>query len=286
MAGKTILITGGSAGIGLTTAEEAARAGASHIALLARNRKNALEAEKLIRKAGPSTNVSVITCDLDDFDSVREAASVLKGEGVAFDVVFLNAGAMMLPQGKTKQGLEQTIGSNHFAHFLLTKLIRETDLIKEKGRVVVLSSDAPFYWPDGFNIDDLHWTKRPYSTTGAYAASKLANILMAQELQNQFTAEGKGRIAVSVHPGVVRTRVVREPGMIRNIALLIYPLYWSATLSPLEGSQCSLYAATTSDDIAGKYLRKLRVSNVPKHVNDENARALWAISEKTIAESS
>ena len=281
LAGKSIAITGGNNGIGLETSIEAARAGASHITLLCRSRTGALEAEKLIKKAGPSTNVSIITCDLSDLSTIHEAGSVLKGEGIKFDVLFLNAGAMMQPYGVTKDGFESQIGPNHFGHFLLTHLIRQADLLNEKARVVVLSSNAPAFWP-GFDIDDLHWQKRPYSITNAYAASKSANIMMASELQKKFDAEGKGRIAVSLHPGFVRTKVVREASWIRVALYFLYPIYWSISLSPLEGAQCSLYAATTTENIKGLFLNNLRPSKLPVDVSDEIAHKLWLVSEKTL----
>lgn len=235
----------------------------------------------MIVKAGARPgSVSIVNCDLSDWSSVREAGKVLAAEGIKFDVLFLNAGVMALPQGKTKEGFESHIGPNHFGHFLLTHLIRESDLLNEKARVIIVSSDAPYLFKNSLDLDDLNWEKRPYSRTHAYSASKSANILMAMELHRQFQLEGKGRQAISLHPGFVRTKVVRDPSFIQAIFFLLYPLTWTVSLSPLEGTQCSLHAATTDEDIGGKYLHKLRPRQTLPEITPENARKLWSISEK------
>lgn len=279
-------ITGGNIGIGITTAEECARAGAAHITILCRNLKAAAEAEKAIAKArtDPNTKISVVSCDLGDLNSVRESVKVLQGEAVHFDVLFLNAGVMMVPQGLTKDGFETHIGVNHYGHFLLVNLIHQADLLKAGARVVCLSSHAHYTWSKGFDINDLNFERRPYTSGNAYSASKTANILMAKELQRRFQIEGKGRTAISLHPGFVRTKMVREPGLTRFIVMLVYPLYWSVSLSPVEGVQCSLYAATTPDisHIAGKFLENLVVSEPLECVNSANAKRLWEVSERAV----
>lgn len=280
-------ITGGNVGIGLTTAEECARAGASHITILCRNLTAAREAEKSILAARTDldTKVSVVSCNLGDLESVRESVKVLQNEGVKFDVLFLNAGVMMVEQGRTKDGSETHIGINHYGHFLLVNLVLQAQLLNEFGRVVCLSSHAHYTWWNGFDINDLNFEKRPYTSGNAYSASKTANILMALELQRLFDMEGKGRLAVSLHPGFVRTKLVREPSLARNLLIIpLYPLYWAVSLSPVEGVQCSLYAATSEDvdSIRGQFLENLRVAQPLSNVNSENAKRLWEISEKAV----
>lgn len=206
------------------------------------------------------------------------------GEAVKFDVLFLNAGVMMVPQGTTKDGFETHIGVNHFGHFFLVNLILQAQLLQEKARVICLSSHAHYTWSKGFDINDLNFEKRPYTSGNAYSASKTANILMAMELNRRFHIEGKGRVAIALHPGFVRTKLVRDPGLVRMMLMLLYPLYWSVSLSPVEGVQCSLHAATTPnvDKIAGKFLENLLVAKPLDNVNSENAKRLWEVSEKSV----
>jgi NAD(P)-dependent dehydrogenase (short-subunit alcohol dehydrogenase family) len=280
---KSVCITGGNVGIGLTTAEECARAGALNVVILCRNVKSAAEAEESIRGCATNTKFEVLTvaCDLGDLASVRLAVKILEEANKPFDILFLNAGLMMVEKGTTKDGFETHIGVNHFGHFLLTNLILKANLLKENGRVVSLTSSANRIWSNAFDIEDLNFTRRPYSAASAYAASKTANILMMQELQRRFDVEGKGRIAASVHPGFVRTKLMRESS--KYFLLPIYPLYWAVSLSPKEGTQNSLYAATSPDmkQLGGRYLENLRPAK-PSHDDPELAVKFWEESEKAV----
>lgn len=251
--------------------------------LLCRNAKTAAESEKAAKAAAshPNFRVETVACDLGDMKTIRDCVSVLEASKERFDVLFLNAGVMMVGEGKTKDGFETQIGVNHFGHFLLTILMLKANLLKEGGRVVALSSMAQKYWPKGFKLDDLNWEKRPYSSSEAYAASKSANTLMVQELQRRFDAEGKGRIATAVHPGFVRTKLVREESFAKYFLFAIYPLFWLVSLSPVQGVQCSLYAATAPEvaNMGGKYFENLKPAT-PTQNSPEVAAILWRISEE------
>lgn len=229
----------------------------------------------------PSFRVETIACDLGDLKTVRDCVSVLSASKEKFDVVFLNAGVMMVEEGKTTDGFETHIGVNHFGHFLLTNLLLKENLLNESARVVALSSMAQKYWPRGFSLEDLNWEKRKYSSSEAYSASKAANILMMQELQRKFDAEGKKRIATSVHPGFVRTKLTREESLAKYFLFAIFPLYWLVSLSPREGVQCSLYAATAPEvaNMGGTYFENLRPAT-PTQSSPEVAAELWKISEE------
>lgn len=280
---KSILITGGNVGLGKTTAEECAKAGAAYIVLLCRNTMTAVEVEKSARALAthPTFRIETVACDLGDLKTVRDCAGVLSASKERFDVLFLNAGVMMVDEGKTVDGFETHIGINHFGHFLLTNLILKANLLNEGARVVALSSMAQKYWPKGFRLDDLNWERRKYSSSEAYSASKSANVLMMQELQRKFDTEGKGRIATAVHPGFVRTKLTREESFAKYFLLAIFPLYWLVSLSPREGVQCSLYAATAPEvaTMGGTYFENLKPAT-PTESSPDVAAALWAISEQ------
>lgn len=279
------MITGGNIGLGQTTAEEAAKAGAKYIVILCRNTRTAAEAEKSIANVAthPNFRIKTIACNLGSLESVRQCVTELANAKETFDHLILNAGVMMVEQGKTQDGFETHIGINHYGHFLLTNLILKANLLKENARVVALSSMAHSTWSKGFDITDLNFERRQYGKGNAYAASKTANILMMQELQRKFTVEGKGRIAVSVHPGFVRTKVLREESIAKYALLAIYPLYWSVSLSPEEGVQCTLHALTSSEveKQGGAYYQNLKVVQ-PTGTSSALAAQLWQISaEKT-----
>lgn len=250
------------------------------MAILCRNPETTKEAEKSIMRVAshPEFQLRTVACDLASLESIRSASSQLQKDKQVFDIVILNAGLLAVPEGTTKDGFESHIGVNHFGHFLLTDLLRNSELISENGRVIVLSSRMHRHYRD-FDIHDLNWKKRKFSADGAYSASKSANILFTQELQRQFDAEGKGRIAVAVHPGFVRTKLMRETSLMKYVLIALFPLYWSVSLSPLQGTQCTLFAASTPDvaSIKGAYLENLAPHFTPD-TSEALAKELWQIS--------
>lgn len=103
------------------------------------------------------------------------------------------------PYTLTEDGFELQFGVNHLAHFLMTNLLLNNNLINENGgRVVVVSSMG--HYGGQINYDDLNWTKG-YKQWYAYFQSKLANVLFARELNKRMQAQGKNITAVSLHPG-------------------------------------------------------------------------------------
>jgi hypothetical protein len=150
--------------------------------------------------------------DLSSFASIESFANNFKSQHGKLDILMNNAGVMALPKKEqTQDGLEMQIGINHFGHFLLTNLLMDPLLAagREGGdaRIVTLSSQAHLVAFKGVNLaqpgleDD-----GSYSAWGAYAQSKLANILFTRELQSRL-GPASGVAAMAVHPGVVRTEL-------------------------------------------------------------------------------
>ena len=122
------------------------------------------------------------------------------------DVLVNNAGIMMVPAGVTIDGFELQFGTNHLGHFALTNLL----LPHVTDRVVTLSSGL--HRSGVIDLDDLNWQRRPYSATGAYAQSKLANLLFTLELQRRLTAAGSRVRALAAHPGWAATNLQGRSG--------------------------------------------------------------------------
>jgi NAD(P)-dependent dehydrogenase (short-subunit alcohol dehydrogenase family) len=106
---------------------------------------------------------------------------------------------MMTPFGVTKQGIEQQFGINHIGHFLLTTELLPI-LIKNKARIVNLSSAGHHFAKNGIEFDELKGSKEKYGSVRMYGISKLANILFTKELQRRYGSYGI--TTCSVHPGV------------------------------------------------------------------------------------
>ncbi len=137
-----------------------------------------------------SSKIETAYLDLSDLDSVREFANSMKSKLKSLDVLINNAGIMMCPYWKTKQGYEMQFGTNHLGHFLLTNELLPLLKKSDSSRIVTVSSRAHYgYWPTkkGFSInwEDLNWDKN-YSSVNAYSQSKLANILFTKELAKRL----------------------------------------------------------------------------------------------------
>jgi NAD(P)-dependent dehydrogenase (short-subunit alcohol dehydrogenase family) len=190
--GRTVVVTGANSGLGLATARELARAGA-HVVLAVRDVSRGEQAA-----AGLDGDVEVRRLDLADLGSVRDFAGSWSGD---LDVLVNNAGIMMVPEGRTADGFELQFGTNHLGHFALTNLL----LPQITDRVVTVSSGL--HRSGQIELDDLNWRSRPYSATGAYGQSKLANLLFTLELQRRLTAAGSGVRALAAHPGYAATNL-------------------------------------------------------------------------------
>lgn len=193
LTGRTAVVTGANSGIGLTAATALAGAGA-HVVFAVRDLERG-------RAASASVNGSteVRRLDLADLSSVREFAEAWEGP---LNLLLNNAGVMMLPQQRTRDGFEMQFGTNHLGHFALTNLL----LPHITDRVVTVSSGAHRWDGAEIRFDDLNW-ERDYTPRRAYAQSKLANLLFTLELQRRLASTGSPVRAFAAHPGYAATNL-------------------------------------------------------------------------------
>lgn len=193
LAGRTVVLTGATGGIGRVIARRIGAAGAT-VVLAVRDQGGGR------RLAAQIPRAEVRHLDLGDLSSVRRFA---ENWDRPIDVLINNAGVMMVPPSTTIDGFERQLGTNHLGHFALTNLL----LPQITDRVVTVVSKAHMFGRMAF--DDLHWRRRRYSPMGAYAQSKLAGLLFTQELQRRFTARDN-RIAIAADPGFADTHIARH----------------------------------------------------------------------------
>jgi NAD(P)-dependent dehydrogenase (short-subunit alcohol dehydrogenase family) len=202
LAGLTAIVTGASSGIGL----EAAKALTAHGARVVLAVRDAARGEAAAAALpGPGPN-EVRLLDLASLDSVRAFAGGWDGSPV--DLLVNNAGVMIPPLSRTKDGFELQFGTNHLGHFALTNLILPR--ITSTGRVVTVSSDAHRF--GRIDFDDLNWEHRRYRAWRAYGQSKLANLLFAAELQRRLTEAGSPVLSMAAHPGYAATNLQSHSG--------------------------------------------------------------------------
>ncbi len=232
LSGRVVVVTGASNGIGAIAAGELARAGATVVLAV----RDVAKGEAAASTMAGRTEVRHL--DLTDLPSVREFAASWSGE---LDLLINNAGIMMVPEGRTVDGFELQIGTNHLGHFALTNLL----LPHITDRVVTVSSDL--HKIGRVEVDDLNWESRRYIPLGAYCQSKLANILFTAELQRRLTGSGSTVRAVAAHPGVAKTNLISHVGGFQGALnrLFLRPI----TQDGEHGALPTLYAAT--EDIPG-----------------------------------
>jgi NAD(P)-dependent dehydrogenase (short-subunit alcohol dehydrogenase family) len=216
--------------------------------------------------------------DLTDLASVRAFAESWEGP---IDVLINNAGVMAVPEGRTKDGFETQIGTNHLGHFALTGLL----LVHVRDRVVQIASGA--HRIGKIDLEDLNWERRTYRRWPAYGQSKLANLLFVHELQRRLAAAGSPVRAVAAHPGVAATELQGRTGNPILHRLLALGNVFSQ--SGEQGAWPTLFAAT-QELPGGAYIGpggpgEMRGSPAPASRStaardDATARGLWALSER------
>jgi NAD(P)-dependent dehydrogenase (short-subunit alcohol dehydrogenase family)/very-short-patch-repair endonuclease len=198
LAGKRMLVTGVSAGIGVETARALAAHGACVIGTVR-------DLTKGRRATAGVPGIELIELDLASLKSVRAAADQLNAKGAPFDLVIANAGVMAIPT-KTfaVDGFETQFGTNHLGHFVLVNRI--ASLFNSGARLVNLSSVGHRY--SDVNLEDPNFERTEYTDFGAYGRSKTANILFAVEFDRRHQAR---RVrATAVHPGGIQTELSRH----------------------------------------------------------------------------
>ena len=293
--GRVAIVTGANSGTGFEVAKELAGAGA-HVVMGCRNLEKAEDARTKILKAIPEASLEIIQLDLSDPTSVRSFSTIYRNYHKTLDILCNNAGIMMVPNRmETVDGFELQLGTNHFGHFALTGLL--LDLITPvDGRVVTMSSLAHAY--GSIEFENLQWDKGPYSTTGAYGRSKLANLLFTYELHRRLTQSGSNIKALASHPGWSRTNL-QSTGMNTGEKTILSRIsrFGISIMNPILaqsahiGALPMLYAATSTDAQSGEYYGpggRGEMRGYPKKVtsnessHDESvAKELWEVSEKS-----
>ncbi len=209
--GRVAIVTGSSSGIGLETARVLANKNAEVI-IAVRNLQKGNKAMELIKAQNPNANLRIMELDLADLTSVKSFTETFQANYNRLDLLINNAGVMIPPYSKTKDGFELQMGTNHLGHFALTAQLMDLLLKTENSRIVNVSSMAHKYGNIDFN--DLDWSSRKYKRERAYGDSKIANLYFTRILAEKLNTSGNNTIAASAHPGWTATDLQRHVGFV------------------------------------------------------------------------
>lgn len=268
LTGRTVVLTGASAGIGAAAARRLHRLGATVVPVGRSPEKTAATAAEF--------GVEPELVDFADLSTVRRLAERLLARCPRMDVLANNAGGQFPTRGLTVDGHERTFQINHLGPFLLTGLLRER-LQESTGRVVTTASGASRF--GRIDLGDLE-SAAGYRAMHVYGTSKLENILFTRELARQSL--GTGLSATSFHPGWVRTELGRES---RFAGTVVEKLAYLPAKTPEQGADTLawLAAAPAEQWRSGGYYAKRRESWVKAQANDELlARELWLRSAELV----
>jgi retinol dehydrogenase 14 len=272
MAGRTVLITGGTSGIGRATAVALGAMGA-HVAITGRDHGRTEGAAREIHAAGGG-QVDLFVADLSSQSEVRRLAAEVLRSISRIDVLVNNAGGYWNTRHVTADGLEHTFALNHLAPFLLTNLLLDRMKQSAPARVVTVSSHA--HASGRIDFDDLQG-ERSYSGARAYDQSKLANVLFTYELARRL--QDTSVTANALHPGVVSTSFgAEDPARIQRLVISFMRPFMQA---PAQGAATSVYLASAPDlrHVTGRYFSSSKLKRSSKRSYDEVAAArLWQVS--------
>ena len=272
MTGKTCLVTGATAGIGLVTARELARMGADVI-IAGRSKDKCSATVASIREEAQNPAVEYLVGDLSSHQGVRDVADVVKDRRQKLDVLINNAGALMFTRQTSADGIEMTFALNHLAYYHLTSLLLGHLLAAESARVVNVASSA--HKEAQLRLDDIHDPKR-YVGFRAYSRSKLCNVLFTYGLARRL-AETKITVN-ALHPGLVSTNFMVNNGFFGRAANFLLKF---RGISVEQGAETPIYLASSPEveGITGRYFVKKRETPSSKSsYNEEAAARLWEIS--------
>ena len=276
MQSKTVVVTGGTSGIGEIAALRLAQQGA-RIVLVARDRARADATLAKLKSANPSAAHSAHLADLSAIAGMRRIATEIAAAEPRIDVLVNNAGAVFLSRQTSADGLEMTFATNHMAYFVVTNILLPNLKATPGARIVSTASDA--HKAGKLDFDDLQ-SQRSYSSFRAYGTSKLMNILFTRELAKRLADSGV--TANCLHPGFVGTRFGSNNAkgtftrLLRNVVM-------SFGISPEEGAKTIVHLASSPDvaTISGEYFYKCKIAE-PSFAaqNDADAAKLWDVSVK------
>ena len=242
-----------------------------------------------LRDTVPSASAEVVQLDMASLSSISTFAAGFAARKQPLDLLINNAGVMALNNRElTADGFERQFGTNHLGHFALTGLLMPQLLAAPRPRVVTVASLA--HRNGKIDFKNLQ-SEQKYVPWDAYNASKLANILFANELDARARAAHSRLVSIPVHPGVSTTSIFANgPGIADMKARIVKFLAPVLFQNDAMGALPTLYAGTAPEANGGEYIGPTGFQELkgypgiadlkPQARDTATAAQLWAVSEQ------
>ena len=269
---QTILVTGGTSGIGLEIVKALLLEGCCVISTTRNAARSAELAKKLIQETN-NNKLHFLEVDFADFVSVRRYADNVKDQFAKIDVLINNAGTWEMSFKETNDGVEINLQINHLSPMLLT--LELLPLLDKSGDARIVNTSSGAHRRNIFDFDDMEWRNKPYDGVATYSQSKLFNLWFSLKLIDFL--EGKNITVNTVHPGYVKTALFNNMGS-RN---------WDGVANAANGARSALYAVLSSDvkQKSGLYLYHESPDPAlsPLALDFNSAEKLWELSLQYIS---
>ena len=274
-AGKLVVITGATSGIGYQTACKYASRGANLLTINRNEQKSEALCRELERDFGIACDC--LTADLSRLAEVHRIGHTLAEMEAPIDVLIHNAGIYLSQKTMTEDGVERTFATNFLASFVINILAKEKLKAQKHARILLVSSEGYRFAVWGLSLDDLNWNARRYTGLRAYGSSKLAQLLTMMIFQDTF--RGSEVTINAMHPGMVATNTGRDNGPVYR---WFKHQFIDRISKPVSISAEALYYLGVSPALAGvsgKFFNLTRAEEVTPPARDSDvAKDLWEIS--------
>ncbi len=276
LTGRIVLITGATNGVGLEAALALA-AGGADVYIVGRDEGRTAKALEQVRAAAGRGQVGSFLCDFSSQASIRRFADDVHARLPRIDVLINNAGGVADTRTVTVDGIEQTFAVNHLGYFLTTRLLLDLVEKGDRPRIVVVASVG--HRGGTLDLDDVGYERGGYSIMGAYARSKLANVLFTRALARRL----QGRVLVNaLHPGAVATNIwTGAPAWIQPVLAVAK---WFM-ISPAQGAKTLTFLAvdpSIEGRTGGYYESNREVRPAKLALDDALGERLWQLSERLV----
>jgi len=290
MSDDVVVVTGANSGIGYEATRVFADQGAT-VVMACRSVDRGERAAGEIRATVPEADLDVRECDLGDLSAVADFANAFTDDYDELRVLCNNAGVMAIPRSETVDGFETQFGVNHLGHFALTSHLLDV-LAETPGESRVVTQSSGVHERGTIDFSDLQH-EVSYDKWGAYAQSKLANVLFGYELDDRVGERGvDGVTSVVCHPGYSDTNLQIRTGEASGSTLQLWAMKAANAVfgqSAEMGALPMLFAATSDEVIGGEYVGPVGLFNMRGHPgfqesseessDQDVAERLWDVSE-------